>query len=97
MISNFVVNAVPPVGAETVAPRVVRCLPVDAPCVVKRSWPVVRPKLEECEDSAPVCDCIVSQGGSVAGGTDVVEKTEFPESGESEDWMFVLLEAEVEE
>lgn len=97
MESSFVVNALPPVVAETVAPRVVKCLPADAPCVDKWSWPVVRPKLEECEDIVPVCDCIVSHGGSVVGGTDVVEKTEFPESEESEDWISVLLEAEAEE
>lgn len=37
----------------------------------KRCWPGVREEREDSEVISPACDCFVSQGGSVAGGTEV--------------------------
>lgn len=78
----FMVNALPPVVPEAAALRVEECPVNDASCVDKRSWPGVRAKGEESEVLCPACDCLVSQGGSVAGGTDVGEKTEVPKTAE---------------
>lgn len=79
------VSALPPVVPEAAAPRVEKCPVIDASCVDKRSWPGVRAKGEESEVISPGCVCFVSQGGSVAGGTEVRESAEVPETGESED------------
>lgn len=59
---------------EAVTVRVEKCLVIDASCVDARSWPGVRAKGEESEVKSPACECFVSQGGSVAGGTEVGEK-----------------------
>lgn len=72
---------------ETAAPRVERYPVIDAPCVDERGWPGVRAELT-------ACDCLVSQGGSVVGGTEVGEKTEVRETAGSADRKFVLCEAE---
>ena len=70
---------------EAVALRVENCPVIDASCVDKRSWPGVMAKGEEFEVISPPSDCFVSQGGSVAGGTEVGEKAEVPETAESVD------------
>lgn len=79
----FVVNAPLPVVPEDATLRVEKCPVIEAPSVDKRSWPGVRARGEEYEDSSTACDCFVSQGGSEAGGKDVGEKTEVPETTES--------------
>lgn len=76
------INTLPPVVPEAAAVRVEKCLVIDASSVDKRSWPGVRAKGEESEVSSLACDCLVSQGGSVAGGIDVGEKTEIPKATE---------------
>lgn len=78
----FEVSSLPPVVPAAV--RVEKCPVIDASCVDKRSWPWVRAKGEESEVISPAGDCFVSQGGSVAGGTEVRENAEVPETAESE-------------
>lgn len=77
------VNALPPVVPEAAELRVERCPVTDASFVDKRSWPGVRAKVEESEVISPVCNCFVSHGGSVAGGTEVREEAEVAETAES--------------
>lgn len=69
-------SALPPVVPEAAALRVEKCPVIDASYVDKRSWPGVMAKGEDSEVISPACDCFVSQGGSVAGGTDVIPETE---------------------
>lgn len=80
----FMVIALPPVVPEVATLRVA-CPVIDASCVDRRSWPGVRAKGEESEVISPACDCFVSQGGSVAAGTEVRENAEVPETTESKD------------
>ncbi len=79
------VCALPPVVPEAAALRVEKCPVIEESCVDKRSWPGVRAKGEESEVISPACDCFVSQGGGVAGGTEVREKAEVAKAAESED------------
>lgn len=79
---------------ETAAPRVEKGPVSAAPRVDGRSWPGVSAKLGESEDSPPACDWLVSQGGSVGGGTEVGEKTAVRETAEPAEGKFVLSEAE---
>lgn len=81
----FTDSTLPPVVPEPVALRVEKCPVIDASCVDKRSWLGVSPRGEESEVISPVCVCLVSQGGSVAGGTEVKEKAEVPKTVGSED------------
>lgn len=90
----LVARTLPPVLPETAALRVEKSPLIAAPCVDERSWPGVNAKLGESEDSTPACDCLLSQGGSVVGGTEVGEKTAVRETAEAADRTFVLSEAE---
>lgn len=81
----FVVSALPPVVPEAAALRVEKCPVIEASCVDKRSWPGVRAKGEESEVISPACDCFVSQGGGVSGGTEVRENADVAKAAESED------------
>lgn len=90
----LVVHTLPPVLPETAAPRVEKGPVFAAPCVDEKSWPGVSAKLGESEVSPPACGCLVSQGGSVAGGTEVGTKTAVRETAEPADWKFVLSKAE---
>lgn len=76
------INTLPPVVTEAPALRVETCLVIDASSVDKRSWPGVRARWEESEVSSLDCVCLVSQGGSVAGGRDVGEKAKIPKATE---------------
>lgn len=76
------ISSLPPVVPEAVALRVEKCPVIDASWVDRRSWPEVRAKGEDPEVISPACDCFVSQGGSVAGGADVSENAEVPETVE---------------
>lgn len=79
------VHTLPPVLPETAAPRVEKGPVIAAPCVDERNWPGVSAKPGESEDSPPACGCLVSQGGSVVGGTEVGEKTAVRETAEPAD------------
>lgn len=83
------VSEIPPVVPNDVALRVDKC-PVTVSRVDKRGWPGVRSK-KEFEVRSPACDCLVSQGGSVADGAEVSESAEVPKTPESAVSKFVLL------
>lgn len=89
------VSDLPPVVPDDVALRVDTC-PVIASRVDKRSWFGVGPSGVESEVISSEFDCVVSQGGRVAAGTEVNEKADVPKASESEDWKFVLLVGEAE-
>lgn len=81
----FGVSALLPVVPEAAALRVEKCPVIDASRVDKWTWLEVRAKGEISEVISPACDCFVSQGGSVVGGTEVRERALVPKTEESDD------------
>lgn len=78
------VSVLPLVVPEAAALRVETCPVSKASRVDSWGWLGVRVKAETSAVKPPVCGCCVSQGGSVAGDTVVIEKAEVPETAGSE-------------